>query len=119
MPTPPASGDLIQGELVAQDDTQVLQRLFTGHIVAMPATGNTPLVGTVVSAQGSGTSRTVTVRVTGFTAPNGAPPPTLVCKYNLPTGTTTAPPATTPVLVCFPANDPYKYGWAIGFLGWP
>ena len=132
----PTAAPPAHSELVTQDTTQVLQRLFTGHIVGQPAMGYRPLLG-LVSA--NTTPTTVTVTITGFSpvttssglvtesggvpkAPTPAPTPTFSCYYEprpQASGTTKKPPVGTKCLVVFPGNDPVNRGFVVAFVGWP
>ena len=113
-----------QGQLASQDTTQILQRIFTGHIVAQPAMGYAPIEAVVVSADN--TAWEVVVTINGFDSPSGSPTPTLTCHYEprwhwdgSANVKAAPPPAGTPCLVTFPTNTGDGLGWAIAFSGWP
>lgn len=93
-----------QGDLAAQDTTQVLQRIFTGHIVGQPAMGYQPLPATVVSA--TKTEVVVTITTFGTTA-------TFTCYCQ---AQASAPSAGTRCFVQFPKNS-NGYGLVVAFAG--
>lgn len=100
--------------LAAEDTTQFLQRLFTGHVVSKDGLGGgIGLAATVVSA----TATTCIVEIVGF---EGV---TFTCNYEtrvvwpgIPSpNTTVIPPPGTACVCCFPPNDPTKTGWVMSF----
>lgn len=104
----------VQGQLPATDSTQVLQRIFTGHVVGGPGFPGTYLA-TVVSA----TDFDCVVTIEGF---DGSA--SFTCHHEPhfePSSPSTpyAPPAGTTCIVCFPANDPNRYGYVLMFRGFP
>lgn len=111
----------VQGQIAAQDTTQVLQRIFTGHIVGQPA-----MPGNLSAKVVTSTNTTVTVTIDGFDSASGQPTPSFTCYYEprhhwsgSANVQASPPPKGTPCLVTFPTNDPQGYGWAIAFTGWP
>ena len=109
-----------QGDLVAQDTTQQLQRLFTGHLVGQPATGNLPLLATVTQVTSVNGFPAVVVTLDGF-GENAA----FQCYFekrfywNGSANVEALPPTGIPCVVVFPKNDPQNVGFALAFLGWP
>lgn len=109
-----------QGQLVAQDTTRVLQRLFTGHIVGQPAMGSAPLLATVQAVTGT----FVEVTVESFNSLSAASgTPSFLCYFQPVFGGTPAvslkPPAGTKCYVTFPVNASDGYGVVVAFRSWP
>lgn len=120
--TPAPKATQLAGQLGSQDTTQILQRLFTGHIVGQPAMGFAPLLANV--QQVNGPAREVIVTVPSFDDNFG-----FTCRYephyywngseNVEATPPIPAPTPTQCLIVFPGNDPQGYGWVLGFIGWP
>ena len=95
-------------------DTQIIQKIFTGHRTSTPAMGLTPLQATVVSA----TATTVTVTVDNF-----SDTATFTALYqphwywNGASNVQATPPTGTKCIICFIQNS--LNPWVLAFTGWP
>jgi hypothetical protein len=111
-----SSTPVSQSGLSAADDTRILQRMLTGHVVAKPAFAAT-YAATVQTATDSTAVVTIDIGGTGFT---------FTCNYEtrvtwpgIPSPPTPViPPAGTQCVVVFPENDPEGYGWIVAFICW-
>ena len=119
----------VQGQLAAQDTTRILQKIFTGHVLATPAMGYAPVSATVVAATNDGSlgGQTYSVDTVAIVTVDGfSDQATFTCYYeprfhwNGSANVSASPPGSgTPCLVAFPPNDPQGFGWVVAFTGWP
>lgn len=101
-----------QKGLGAQDTTSLLQKMFTGRVVAGPAFPAGGMTGIVQTS----TDTTCIATIDDFATP-GHPTPTLTCYYEPRPGAGN-PPAGTPCFISHAANGD-RSPWILAFSGWP